>query len=110
MEHLEEQRRHRRHPVQFNCIFSPKETQIEDGTILDLSLGGARIMSYQYIPPETSMELHIRPGHHTPVYVSRAVVRWVNRGVFGVEFRDLMELEAATLTRLLWSLPPDSGK
>jgi hypothetical protein len=110
MEHLEEQRRHRRHPVQFNCSFSPTETQIEVGTVLDLSLGGARIMSHVRIPPETAMELHIRPGRDTFVKVSRAVVRWVNRGVFGVEFRDVMELEAATLTRLLWSLPPDSRK
>jgi len=110
MEQFQEQRQHRRHSVQYDCVFSSSQPQIGEGTVLDLSLGGARIMSSLHVPPKTSIELHIRPGHHTPLYVSRAVVRWVNRRVFGVEFQDLRKLEAATLTRLLWSLPLEKSK
>jgi len=105
MEPTIEQRKDRRHPVCFKCIFSPDGVRIEDGVVLDLSLGGCRMTSTSYVPSDTPMELHIRPDQHTPVYVPGAVVRWVGNSAFGVKFNELPELESATLTRLLWSLP-----
>jgi hypothetical protein len=39
------------------------------------------------------------------VYVPRAVVKWINKAVFGVEFVELSEPDALTLKRLLCLLP-----
>ena len=100
-----EHRKHRRHPVRFKSIFSTDGVRIEDGVVLDLSPGGCRMTSTIHVPSGTPMELHIRPDQHAPVYVPGAIVRWVGDSAFGVEFNELPELEAATLTRLLWSLP-----
>ncbi|HEX9871908.1 MAG TPA: PilZ domain-containing protein [Candidatus Tectomicrobia bacterium] len=100
-----EHRKHPRHPVCFKCIFSPDGTRIEDGVVRDLSAGGCRMTSTSHVPSDTSMELHIRPDRHTPIYIPGAVVRWVGDSTFGVDFSKLPELESATLTRLLWSLP-----
>ncbi|MGQ0695465.1 MAG: PilZ domain-containing protein [Nitrospiraceae bacterium] len=100
-----EHRKHPRHPVCFKSIFSTDGVRIEDGVVLDLSLGGCRMTSTIPIPSGTPMELHIRPDQHSPVYVPRGIVRWVGDSTFGVEFNEVPELESATLTRLLWSLP-----
>jgi hypothetical protein len=100
-----EHRKHPRHPVCFKSIFSTDGVRIEDGVVLDLSLGGCRMTTTIPIPSGTPMELHIRPDQHSPVYVPRAIVRWVGGSIFGIEFDEVPDLESATLTRLLWSLP-----
>ena len=105
MEFRVEKRKHRRHPVRFNSIFSTGGVWINDGVVIDLSLGGCRMISALHIPIDTPIELHIRPDQHSPVYVPSAVVRWVGELSFGVEFNKLPELESATLTRLLCLLP-----
>jgi hypothetical protein len=57
-------------------------------------------------PPQgTSLELHIRPDHHAPVYVPWAVVKWTKEAAFGVDFGELSEPDASTLKRLLCLLP-----
>jgi hypothetical protein len=105
MEPTVEHRKHRRSAVRFKSIFSTDGMHIEDGVVTDLSLEGCQLTSTSYIPPDTPIEIHIRPDHHSPVYASSAVVRWERDSVFGLEFKDLPALESATLTRLLWSLP-----
>ena len=105
MEFRVEKRKHRRHPVRFNSIFSTGGVWINDGVVIDLSLGGCRMISAIHILIDTPMELHIRPDQHAPVYVPSAVVRWAGEFSFGVEFNKLPELESATLTRLLCLLP-----
>jgi hypothetical protein len=55
-------------------------------------------------PSGISVEIHIRPDQHAPVYISRAMVCWEKNAHVGLEFEKLSELEVATLTRLLWSL------
>jgi len=104
-----EQRKHRRHSVRFDSIFSPDRVNIEEGLVVDLSLGGCRIKSARQFPPETSIELQIRPERDTSIYVSKAIVRWVTEGAFGVAFVELLNQEAATLNRLLWSLPASTS-
>jgi hypothetical protein len=74
--------------------------------VLDLSFEGCRLMSAIHVPSGISIELHIRPDQHSPVYISRALVCWERESVVGLAFKALSDLEAATLTRLLWSLPP----
>ena len=105
MEPTVEHRKHPRYLVRFKSIFSTDGVHIEDGLVLDLSLGGCRLTSAIHVPPDIPIEIHIRPDQHAPVYVSSAVVRWERDSVFGLEFKDLPALESATLTRLLWSLP-----
>lgn len=104
MEAFVEHRQHPRHHVTYACIFSPDGTHITEGLVEDLSLGGCRIKGAQPTRPGISMELQIRPENHTPVYVPYATVRWINATTFGVEFISLPEIEASTLTRLLWPL------
>ena len=104
MESVVEHRRHPRYPVQFKSLISTDGKHIEEGVVTDLSLEGCRLTSAIHVPSAISVEIHIRPDQHSPVYISSAVVRWERDSVFGLEFKELPELEASTLTRLLWSL------
>jgi hypothetical protein len=104
MDAIVEHRKHPRYPVFFKGMFSTDGARLEDGLVMDLSLGGCRLMSAIPIPSNSPIELHIRPDQHSPIYVPRAVVRWGGNTAFGVQFTDLPELESATLTRLLWTL------
>ena len=101
MEPTVEHRKHRRYPVRFKSIFSTDGVHIEDGLVLDLSLGGCRLTSTIHVPSDIPIEIHIRPDQHSPIYISKAVVRWREDPAFGLEFKELPELESATLTRLL---------
>ncbi len=99
-----EHRKHQRYPVRFKSIYSTDGIHIEDGLVLDLSLGGCRLASPLHVPYGTPVEIHIRPDQHAPVYVSSAIVCWGKNSHSGLAFEKLSELEVATLTRLLWSL------
>jgi hypothetical protein len=90
MEPTVEQRKHPRHSVNFQGVFSSDTVKVEEGIVQDLSLGGCRVGS-------------TTPA---PIYVPTAIVRWVRGSAFGVQFQDLAEQESLALTRLLWSLPP----
>ena len=100
-----ELRKHQRFPVRFKTIFSIDGMHIEDGIVTDLSLEGCRLTSAIHIPSNVPIEIHIRPDQHAPVYISGAVVCWERDSVFGLAFKELPELESATLTRLLWLVP-----
>src|SRR6266850_6126666 len=104
MESTVEHRKHQRYPVRFKSIFSTDGVHLEEGFVLDLSLGGCRLTSAIHVPSGIPIEIHIRPDQHSPIYVPSAVVCWGRDSVFGLEFKELPELEAATLTRLLWTL------
>jgi len=98
MEPTVEQRKHRRHSVNFQGVFS--------SVVLDLSLGGCRVGSPIPMPADTTIHLQIRPRQAAPIYVPSAIVRWVRGAAFGVQFQELAEHESKALTRLLLSLPP----
>ena len=66
MEPRVEHRKNRRYPVHFKSIFSTDGLRIEDGLVLDLSLGGCRMTSAIPVRSDTSMEIHIRPDQHSP--------------------------------------------
>jgi len=104
MEPTVEHRKHQRYLVRFKSIFSTDGVRLEEGLVLDLSLGGCRLMSAIHVPSGIPIEIHIRPDQHTPIYVPNAVVRWEGNSVFGLEFKEVPELESATLIRLLWTL------
>jgi hypothetical protein len=85
-------------------MFSTDGVRLEEGLVLDLSLGGCRLMSAIHVPSGIPIEIHIRPDHHSPIYVPSAVVCWEGVSVFGLKFKELPALASATLTRLLWTL------
>ena len=96
-----EHRKHPRYPVRFKSIFSTDGVHLEEGLVLDLSLGGCRVTSAIHVPSGIPIEIDIRPDQHSPIYVPSAVVCWAGDSVFGLEFKEVPELESATLTRLL---------
>ena len=104
MEPTVEHRKHRRYLVRFKSTFSTDGAHLEDGLVLDLSLGGCRLTSAIHVPSGIPIEMHIRPDQHSPIYIPKAVVRWAGVSVFGLEFKELPKLESASLTRLLWTL------
>ncbi len=99
-----EHRKYPRYLVHFKSLLSPDGVRLEEGVVLDLSLGGCRLMSPLHLPPDTPLELDIRPDHHASIYVPNAVIRWEQDSLFGLEFKEIPELQLATLTRLLWTL------
>ena len=106
MELTIEQRKHRRHPVNFQGVFSSATVQGEEGIVLDLSLGGCRVASPISMPSDTAIQLQIRPRQAAPIFIPGAVVRWIRGSAFGVQFQQLAEYESKALTRLVQSLPP----
>ena len=104
MDPTEEHRKHPRYLVHFKSIFSTDGKHFEDGLVLDLSLGGCRLMSVHHVPSGLPIELNIRPEQHAQIYVPCAVVCWERDSFFGLQFKELPELESATLNRLLWTL------
>jgi hypothetical protein len=106
MEPTADQRKYRRHSVNFQGIFSSDTLQGEEVIVQDLSLGGCRVGSQCPVPADTTIHMQIRPRQAAPIYVPSAIVRWVRGSAFGVQFQELAEHESKALTRLLWSLPP----
>ena len=106
MEPTVEQRKYRRHSVNFQGVFSSDTVQGEEGVVQDLSLGGCRVGSLISMPTNTAIHLQIRPRQAAPIYVPSAIVRWVRGTAFGVQFQELAEYESRALTRLVQSLPP----
>jgi hypothetical protein len=100
-----EQRKHRRHHVNFQGVYSAGSVQVKEAVVLDLSLGGCRVASTIPMPPDTAIQLQIRPHQVAPIYVPGAIVRWATGYAFGVQFRELPEYESNALTRLLLSVP-----
>ena len=100
----ERDRKHPRYLVRFKSVFSTDGVHIKEGLVLDLSLGGCRLTSAIHVPAGIPIELHIRPDQQSPIYVPSAVGRWKGDSVFGLAFKELPDLEAATLTRLFLTL------
>jgi hypothetical protein len=106
MEPTVEQRKHRRHPVNFQGVYSSGSVQVREAIVLDLSMGGCRVASTIPMPPDTAIQLQIRPRQTSLIYVPNAIVRWASGYSFGVQFQELAERESKALTDLLRSLPP----
>ena len=98
-----EQRKHRRHPINFQGIYSSGSAQIKEAVVLDLSMGGCRVSSPIPMPPDTVIELQIRPHQAAPIYVPSAIVRWTRGHACGVQFQGLPKHESKALTRLLFT-------
>ena len=103
MEPIVEQRKHRRHPINFQGIYSCGSVQVKEAVVLDLSMDGCRVSSPIPMPPDTAIELQIRPDQAAPIYVPRAIVRWTKGYACGVQFQELPKHESKALTHLLFT-------
>ena len=103
MEPTVEQRKHRRHPINFQGIYSSGSVQVKDAVVLDLSMGGCRVSSPIPMPPDTAIALQIRAHQAAPIYVHRAIVRWTRGYACGVQFQELPKDESKALTHLLFT-------
>ena len=106
MEPAVEQRKHRRHHVNFQGAYSSGSVQVNEAIVLDLSMEGCRVASTIPMPPDTTIQLQIRPKQTAPIYVPMAMVRWASGYAFGVQFQELPEHESKTLSHLLGTLSP----
>ena len=111
MEPTIEQRNHPRYLGRFyrSASISAYGGRLGEVLVLNISLGGCRLMSGIHIPFGIPIELHLWLDQHPPIYVPRAVVRWEGDCVFGLQFNELPGLESAALTRLLWTLCREKG-
>ncbi len=108
-----EQRQHPRFPVQFQSSFRSANLVSGEGTLVDLSIRGCRIVSVSTVKPGTTLNVRIDVSSHAPsIHVQEAVVRWCRDGTFGLEFVSLIPEEWAQLQRLVKELgtPPSARK
>src|SRR5512147_2374687 len=96
-----EKRKHPRHPVTMQSVFSSGFIRGEEGTVLDLSYEGCRIFSSTVPTPESTIELQLKPRQGPPVFISKAVVRWMSESAFGVQFKALAAHESSRLAQLV---------
>jgi len=93
--------------VEFSALDSSVEAK---GMITDLSKGGCCVES-DVLPPknkELRMSLSL-PDFTWPMKVERAVVRWVKRTTFGVEFLTVQSSQRERLARFIMKLKDEVG-
>jgi hypothetical protein len=81
------------------------EGTVYEGLLKDLSVGGGGITGT--VPVSVGMVLRVQlcvPGELEPLLIDRALVRWVKRLEFGVEFEQVPTMVDARLYRLISAL------
>lgn len=96
-------REHPRIPVDMQIFFSfTNRTDIREGTMFDLSVGGCAVTSMSSVQAGSAMRILIRATDlGSPITIESAAVRWSAGGEFGVEFLGLSEIDQRRLLRLL---------
>ena len=96
-------RQYPRVPVELQVFFSTTgNTDIREGTMFDLSLGGCAVATTTAVRPGTSMRLLIRATElGSAITIESAAIRWSHHGEFGVEFMGISDLDQNRLNRLL---------
>jgi hypothetical protein len=96
-------RQHPRVPVDLQVFFSTTgNTEIREGTMFDLSLGGCAVATTSSVRPGTSMRLLIRATElGSAITIESAAIRWTHHGEFGLEFMGISDLDHNRLSRLL---------
>jgi c-di-GMP-binding flagellar brake protein YcgR len=91
--------------VQFRTTFFASPTTEWAGIMLDLSLGGCRMLSPVVVPSESSLALRIYlPDLEWPLMVEAASVRWVGGETFGLAFVRMTDTERQRLEQVLIKL------
>jgi c-di-GMP-binding flagellar brake protein YcgR len=96
-------RQHPRIPVDLQVFFSTTgNTDIREGTMFDLSLGGCAVTTMTSVRPGTGIRILIRATDlGSPITIESAAVRWSHHGEFGVEFMGISDIDQSRLSRLL---------
>jgi c-di-GMP-binding flagellar brake protein YcgR len=96
-------REYPRIPVDLQVFFSTTgNTDIREGTMFDLSLGGCAVTTMTSVQPGTGVRILIRATDlGSPITIESAAVRWSHHGEFGVEFMGVSEVDKNRLNRLL---------
>ena len=96
-----EQRKHNRVQVEYPASFSGGSFRAQ-GVILDLSVAGCRVRSPIVVKKDDWLGVLIDvPRYETPLYVTRAAVRWVNAQEFGMEFIQMELIDQQRLRELV---------
>jgi hypothetical protein len=96
-----EERKFRRVPVEFSCLFSADGPEWS-GTAVNLSSEGCAIRSTTPVQKGDYLHLLIFPSpNQTPLEVGVVRVRWAANEQFGVEFMTLAPRDATRLQDLL---------
>jgi hypothetical protein len=96
-----ENRKFRRVPVDFSCLFSADGPEWS-GTAVNLSREGCAIRSPKLVQQDDYLRVLIFPcTNQTPIEVGVARVRWAANEQFGVEFMTLAPRDATRLQHLL---------
>ncbi|MBA5868068.1 MAG: hypothetical protein GDA67_15355 [Nitrospira sp. CR1.3] len=96
-----DRRKHRRVPAQVKGYLLGNSHEVE-GTMIDLSLGGAKFESDLDVHPGKVIVIRlVIPGVEEPVSIPEAMVRWVGPQQFGVEFQNVDQDELDELEQLL---------
>ncbi|MGQ0694357.1 MAG: PilZ domain-containing protein [Nitrospiraceae bacterium] len=87
--------------TQVRIFFTAGEKEGE-GVVLDISKGGCRVRCESDLSVGTEIDAQIYfPDYDWPLKVQRAIVRWINVDVFGIEFLDLLPAQRERLRVLL---------
>src|ERR1044072_2612313 len=91
--------------------FSALESSVEGkGMITDLSKGGCCVESDVLPARGTALRMSLSlPDFTWPMKVERAVVRWVKRTTFGVEFFTVQSSQRERLARFIMKLKEEAG-
>jgi hypothetical protein len=104
-----DKRKHYRVEVEYHASFSGPSLRGQ-GVILNLSITGCRARSSFQVTKEDSYGLLIDvPRYQNPLYVARAVVRWVHHLEFGVEFIQMELVDQHRLCELVRALKASRG-
>jgi PilZ domain len=91
--------------VQFRTTFSASPKAEGVGVILDLSLGGCRIVSPVVVELGVSLELRIHvPDLEWPLMIEAASVQWVSGETFGLAFFRMKDMERQRLEQVIIKL------
>jgi hypothetical protein len=88
------------------------ESGMVNGTLLDISKQGWRVVGKQPVSKGTTMSLRVcLPGQSTPLTVDEAIVRWTSDSEFGIELTSLSQDAAACFSDYLTTqLPTDQSR
>ena len=109
------QERRSQERMKFHCsVILDIGKQVDEGRILDVSVGGCLVESSVSVKVGDTLQLRIALSEpEPPLRVPCATVRWTKGFQFGVEFMELEETDRVRLTRVLtpqgdpWSLAQD---
>jgi len=94
-------RRHSRFPVSWTILYG-NDAFLAEGTVLDLTALGWRIVGAMPVAPGMQLTLQVSvPERPTPLRVQRATVLWVKDHEFAIEAHELTPVDQAWVTEFL---------